>query len=42
MEIDSKSPVNSDEALNDAENDAENEVLQSITSLAKMVEKMRI
>ena len=42
MEIDSKSAVNSGEALNDAENDAENEVLQSLTSLTKKVEKMRI
>ena len=48
MEIDSKSAVNSGEALTMLyklkvffeENDAENEVLQSVTSLTKKVEKM--
>ena len=50
MEIDSKSAVNSGEALAMLdklqvffeENDAENEVLRSVTSLTKKVEKMRI
>ena len=48
MEIDSKLAVNSGEALAMLyklqvffeENDAENEVLQSVTSLTKKVEKM--
>ena len=50
MEIDSKSAVSSDEALAMLdrllvfyeENDAENEILRSVTSLMKKVEKMRI
>ena len=50
MEIDSKSAVDSGEALAMLdklqvlfeENDAENEVLRSLTSLTKKVEKMRI
>ena len=50
MEIDSKSAVNSGETLAMLdklqvffeENDAENEVLRSVTSLTKKVEKMRI
>ena len=50
MEITSKSAVNSAEALAMLdklefffeESDAENEVLQSVTSLTKKVEKMRI
>ena len=49
MEIDSKSAVNSGEALAMLdklqvffeENDAENEVLRSVTSLTKKVEKIR-
>ena len=49
MEIDSKYTVNSSEALAMLdklqvffeENDAENEVLRSVTSLTKKVEKMR-
>ena len=50
MEIDSKSAVNSGEALAMLdklqvffeENDSENEVLRSVTSLMKKLEKMRI
>ena len=50
MEMDSKSAVNAGEALAMLdqlqvffeENDAENEVVQSVTSLTKKVEKMRI
>ena len=50
MEIDSKSAVNLGKALAMLdklqvffeENDAENQVLRSVTSLTKMVEKLRI
>ena len=50
MEIDSKSAVNLGQALAMLdklqvffeENDAENQVLRSVTSLTKMVEKLRI
>ena len=50
MDIDSKSAVNSGEALAMLdklqvffeENDSENEVLRSVTSLMKKLEKMRI
>ena len=50
MKIDSKSAVNSSEALAMLdklqvffeESDAENEILRSVTSLMKKVEKMRI
>ena len=50
MEIDSKSAVNSGDALAMLdklqvffeENDAENKVLRSVSSLTKKVEKMRI